>query len=112
MAIKRFCQPIHTMSGVAIKGAITPPSELEDIIMVWALVRSSFGKTSATALELAAGYPPSPRPNINRMIIMDIRDQAIPVKTVKSDQTSKEIVMIFLDPNLSASQPPGNCIIA
>ena len=63
-------------------------------------------------LKDAQGNAPSPIPNRKRITISDTSDQANPVKTVNADHRISVSMMTFFEPYLSASHPPGSCMMA
>src|SRR3954470_1084417 len=84
----------------------------EESIIDMARPRSLIGNQPAIPLDADGKKLPSPIPNRKRMRIIDNKDQAKPVKTVKMDHASKAVIMIFRKPNRSASHPPGICMMA
>lgn len=95
------------MTGPAISGATTAPKELDEEIQPLAVIRSRDPVRSATAFIAAAGKMPCPAPNSTRITTSAANDQAVPVSAVNTDQISIAHSRIRLDPNRSASSPPG-----
>ena len=104
--------PTVGIIALAKNGTKIVMNALDESIIDMGTPRCFGGNVSEIILEADGKKLPSASPKSTRIAIMDINDQAIPVRTVNKDQENTMISNTFLEPNRSANQPPGICINA